>query len=302
MSNLPIAADVSATAMSDGLSFLNTVYSTESYNSAGRCLGLRELRQSAIHPLTGDGMEGMTTAAIFALQHSLGKQAAWDSFAEGYGQWLVSNQNSDGSFYRAYYSNGQVWQPTASCVYSDSGGVIDVQGTSKANTTFPIRFLVELWFATNNPVYRTAAINDFAYAKSNMYTSINFTGGITDRNALDRESGVQALHAALALYDLYYAAGDSTNAQLWLANAEVAAGYVQSWQFIWNYALTDASMTTVNNGFPQWVYAGSRATSLPPREPPPATSIWRSRRSTSTACTCSSANRPAAARMQTWPL
>ena len=206
--------------------------------------------------MMSDGMEGMVTAAMFALQHSPGKQAAWETFANGYASWLLANQNSDGSFSRAYTTSGAVWQQTANCVYTNGSTVIDVQGSSKLNTTFPIRFLVDMFFATGNTAYRAAAVKAANYALANIYPA-NFTGGITDRNALDRESGVQALHAALALYDMYYADNNMTAAATWLTAAQQAANYVETWQYIWTYGVTDGS-----GNYPQYAFAGTRASSF----------------------------------------
>ena len=225
----------------------STQWSNVNCTSGGRPVAIREV---------SDGMEKMVESAIYARTHSaVGGQTMWESFATQYATWLLNHQDTSGtptkgSFMRAY-------NPATGTACA-GGGTLDA--TSLNNTTFPIRFLVEMWFATNNASYLTAARAAGAYAWTNIYQPMVFTGGIIARNNEDRESGAQALHAALALYDAeYYENPNSAATAQWLKAAQIAGNYVETYQYVVNMAITD---TTSNNAFAAYVYAGTRATSI----------------------------------------
>ena len=220
--------------------------------------------------MVSDGMEGVVESAIIGRQHpvKIGAHSSWEAFANQYATWLVSNQTSDGTWSRAYNPDGSVWTQRANCIYTAGSTVLNVDGSSPLNSTFPIRFLVDMWFATKNPTYEQAALKAGDWAYTNVYQATTFTGGITSTNSIDRESGVQALHAALALYDMVSADATLTNqAQLktqWLEAAELAGSYVETWQYIWNFPVRDNSATGDDPGgqFPQYVYAGPMSLSV----------------------------------------
>ncbi len=143
-----------------------------------------------------DGMEGMALAAIFARQHGMA-HPAWESFAQAFGDWLVSHQNADGSFYRAYNPDGSVYANT------DPDCTPGASGTIELNTTFPVRFLVELYVGTGNAKYLQSALAAGNYALTAIYGATQYVGGTTEAPAsIDKEAAEQAIHAALALYDV----------------------------------------------------------------------------------------------------
>lgn len=224
--------------------------------------GKRWINLECIHPIfmrsVTDGMEGMVDAAVFArrnLTAAGGAQGNWERFADQFGRWLLKNQAQDGSFQRAFNADGSPWVSRDGCFYPG-----DVDGQSPFSTTFPIRFLVSMWFATGNPEYRTAAVRAGDWAYHNIYTSTNFIGGVANRNALDKEAGSEALHAALALYDLAYQKnGGNADAAKWLKAAELAANYLETWQYAWNFDVVDH---TPGHRFRAYTYAGTRASSF----------------------------------------
>ncbi len=188
-----------------------------------------------------DGMEGIVSAAVFMRQHKM-PQLAWEKFAQGFGDWLVANQNADGSYYRAYNPDGTVFTNTGTGC--DRNGF----GTSKFDTTHPVRFLVSLYFATGQQKYLTAAEQAGNYALGAIYKPVQYVGGTTDNpNALDKEGGVEALHAALALYD-------ATHAAKWLTAAQEAANYVETWMYAWNFPISNAPLA--------YQYAGTQGSSM----------------------------------------
>ena len=190
-----------------------------------------------------DGMEGMVEAATFMRQHRQ-PQPRWETFASAFGDWLVRNQNADGSFYRYYQPNGSVFVfPAATPPIAP-----DRLGFSKLDTTHPVRFLVELYFATGNPAYLHAALAAGHYALTNIYGPGRYVGGIDSNPAvIDREAGAEALHAALALYD-------ATQDPVWLAAARHAADYTETWLYAWNFP--------IGGDAPAFRYAGTRGQSL----------------------------------------
>ncbi len=191
--------------------------------------------------VASDGMEGALDAARLVRQAN-NPQPDWERFVTAFGDWLVKTQNSDGSFYRAFNaSDGSVFTGAAGCN-------ANAHGTSKSNTTHPIRFLVALYFATGNKAYFNAAVAAGNYAYTNSYLPTAFVGGTVDNpNIIDKEAGVLALHAFLALYD-------ATKDSNWLTAAIGAATYAETWMYAWNF--------TLNPTAPAFAYAGVQGESL----------------------------------------
>ena len=198
-----------------------------------------------------DGMEGMVVAAIFAREHNM-PQPAWEQFSDAFGDWLVSNQNSDGSFYRAYDSAGQVY--TDPCLTQDPYAV------SKSNTADPIRFLVELYFATGSHRYLEAAKDAGNYALENIYNTVQYRGGTIDNpDVIDKEAGVEAMHGALALLDAAIAEGDGDAERVWLKASQDAADYTETWQYAWNFPIGLPEGTQPSGSYPAYKLSGVRA-------------------------------------------
>ena len=185
-----------------------------------------------------DGMEGMASALSFAMNRrearSENELQIWRKFAAGYADWLVSHQETDGSFMRAFNADGSSWTERPGCTYP--GGV---DGVSRMNTTFPIRFLVAMWFITGNTDYKKAAERAGEWGYTNIYLPGRFVGGVANRNTLDKEAGSEALEAALALYDLANQDGAKAAASKWLGAARRAADYLETWQYVWDFRPRD---------------------------------------------------------------
>ncbi|WP_255953560.1 hypothetical protein [Streptomyces odontomachi] len=160
-----------------------------------------------------DGMEGMVEAARY-LRGRGTPRTSWENLATGYGNWLLRNQHADGSFARAYAYDGSETYP------------------STLNTTDPVRFLVDLSFLTGDQQYLDAARRAGAFARSTISGPFHYVGGTADeeRTVIDKEAGVQALNAYLALYD-------ATKDPAWLTAATAAADYTETWMYAWNFAV-----------------------------------------------------------------
>ncbi len=188
-----------------------------------------------------DGMEGALQAAqLMREQHQ--PVPEWESFVTAYGDWLVAHQNADGSFYRAFNPDGSVFNNAG------SGCNRNGYGTSKSNTTHPIRFLVELYFASGDTRFLTAAVRAGQFSYANFFEKNSYVGGTPDNgNTIDKEAAVEALHAFLSLYD-------ATGTARWLDAANGAADFVETWMYAWNFGLKDAP--------PDFTYAGEQGSGL----------------------------------------
>lgn len=174
----------------------------------------------------GDGMEAMVSGAVLGRQKGFA-HPSWERFASGFGNWLVDKQNADGSWYRAYNPDGTQYTNTACASVATTGDVLQ-------NTTHVIRFLAQLYKATGDTRYRDAAVKAGNFAAARTFGPGRYVGGTTDTpNILDREGGIIATRAALALFD---ATGDRS----WLKWARQAAIFSETWTYAYNFPIFNA--------------------------------------------------------------
>lgn len=161
----------------------------------------------------GDGLEGILDAYVFL--HNRGEEHAdWLDYCVRTADWLVRAQNEDGSWYRSYNYDGTM------CM------------DSKANTPCVIRFLAQMFTITNCEEYKTSSIRAGEWTYTNLYRNMEYRGGTCDNlDILDKEAGIYALFAFLALYDL-------TGGDKWLEASCGAADYVETFTYIWNFPVT----------------------------------------------------------------
>ncbi|MBQ0000331.1 MAG: hypothetical protein KBT01_02170 [Clostridiales bacterium] len=161
----------------------------------------------------GDGLEGILDAYVYL--HNQGEeQPEWLDYCEKTADWLVQNQNEDGSYYRSYNYDGTM------CM------------DSKANTPSVIRFLIEMYFVLGKPEYKTAAIKAGDWTYDNLYLNMEYRGGTCDNMDIqDKEAGIYAMFAFLSLYDL-------TEEDCWVEACKGAADYVETFTYIWNFPVT----------------------------------------------------------------
>lgn len=177
-----------------------------------------------------DGMEGALDAYRIMKNHDQSKDD-WLEYLQIFGDWLVENQNDDGSYYRIYDLEGN---PVHLGIF---------------NTTNPIRFLLELYKLTNEINYKDAAIKAGNFAYENIYQPFMFVGGTSDNdNTIDKEAGAMAMNAFLALYD-------ETKEERWLDALKGAADYTATWTFAWSYDTPPAGTRWAADGDskPQWL-------------------------------------------------
>jgi hypothetical protein len=166
-----------------------------------------------IRTATG-GMEALTSAWCFAKRHGVSKPA-WLNASVRFGEWLLKNQNADGSWYLSYNHE-----------------VIDADGRhppvikNKYATSCALRFLAELCIATGREDFRAALLRAGEFCLRNLHDKYLYATCVVDNpQTLDSESGQMALNGFLALWDL-------TREKKWLAAAEQAALYTATWTYM----------------------------------------------------------------------
>jgi hypothetical protein len=148
----------------------------------------------------------------------------WLSWCIQFADWLLKQQNEDGSFARSWNAG--------------KGTVNEASGTSSYN---PVTFLVKLSEVTAQKKYINTAIRAADYIWTNYGSKGVFVGGATDNpNIVDKEAGMLSLNAFLSLYE-------STKDPRWLEYAKTAGNYTESWIWIWNVPMpVGANDSTLN--------------------------------------------------------
>ncbi|MDL2221808.1 hypothetical protein LJC35_04575 [Parabacteroides sp. OttesenSCG-928-N08] len=162
----------------------------------------------------GGGMEGLMGAWSTMKRHGIDK-SDWLNYAKRFGDWLVSNQQPDGSFFIRYR-----WETG------------EPNHDSKYTTTNIIRFLIELYKATADEQYLATALRAGDFSYDFIHNDYLYVGGVIDNpNVKDRESGQMAIYAFLALYD---ATGDDK----WKEATIQSARYTETFMFAYDVPLS----------------------------------------------------------------
>jgi len=160
--------------------------------------------------MLADGVEAILDAYIY-MKKKGEERTSWREFCRKTAEWLIRIQNEDGSFYRAYNSDGSV------------------RMESKSNTPSVIRFLIQFYLISGEEKYKAAAIKAGEWSYVNAYLNMEYRGGTCDNNDIqDKEAGIYAMFGFLALYDL-------TGEQRWLEGAVGAADYTETWTYVWKF-------------------------------------------------------------------
>ncbi len=158
----------------------------------------------------GDGLEAVLDAYVF--EHKRGiEHADWLDYCVKAADWLLAKQAEDGSFYRAYYYDG------TRCL------------DSKASTPTIVRYFIQLYLVTGRQDLMDAAVRAGEWTYENEYLGFEYRGGTCDQSdVMDKESGIYAMWAFMALYDV-------TKDKKWLEAACGAADYVETFTFVWSF-------------------------------------------------------------------
>jgi len=185
---------------------------------------------SDIRVCTG-GMEALIAAWCFAKRSNIEPSNAWINSCERFGDWLVENQNSDGSYYFSYNQN------------IINGGKHPPSNYNKFLTICTIRYLVELYIATGKEEYKLAALRAGNFCFLNIHERYMYVACVVDNpQTIDSESGQMAINGFLSLYDL-------TKDGKWLVAAEQAATYTESW--VYSFEIPVESDRTGATSFPK---------------------------------------------------
>ncbi len=158
----------------------------------------------------GDGMEAVLDAYVFERKRGICHEE-WLAYCTQTACWLLRTQNADGSFYRSYLDDG-------SCSMD-----------SKASSQCVVRFLVQLYLVTGEEAYLRSAVRAGEWAYEHVYLGCEYRGGPCDTSdIMDKESGIYAMFAFMALYD-------ATGEAKWLEAACGAADYTETFTFVWHF-------------------------------------------------------------------
>lgn len=170
-----------------------------------------------------DGMEGLLNGYLNEKNDGTVHQN-WINAVLKTADFLVNNQNEDGSYYRAYEYDGSV------CVRENENK--QYQGESKYNTTCAVRFLAKVYDFTNEAKYKNAALRAADYCYDVLYVQKGkYVGGTPDNpNVVDKEASSIALYAFNAAYQL-------TKEEKYLNAAKHAAVSALSWVYVYDFAI-----------------------------------------------------------------
>ncbi len=168
-----------------------------------------------------DGMEGLLDACRITAAYG-NPQKQWEEALKRVASHLVDKQNADGSFYRAYKTNGEV----------ETGGDRNTRGDSKLNTPVAVRFLVKMYEYTGEEKYKEAAIQAADFSYEEIYRKLGkYVGGTPDNpNTVDKEAAIFALYCFNAVHEL-------TGEAKYLQAAEHAACSAMSWTYCYDFAI-----------------------------------------------------------------
>ena len=150
----------------------------------------------------------------------------WLHWAQGYADWLLTQQRADGSWPRT-------WKP----------GTSDVAQPSGSGSYSPPPLMLALYRETGENTYRESALRAGEYLWSDWGTRGVYAGGAVDGSSVhlntDKEGGMLSLLAFESLYD-------ATKDPKWLKRAEAAGDYAETWIWIWNVPMpADADNSTI---------------------------------------------------------
>jgi len=162
-----------------------------------------------------DGMDAIAQAYLLAKANGQEVKQWYDSLTK-FGEFLLKNQNADGSYYRRYSIRGTALK--------------DEESTSKLNTIFIVRYLCCMYEITGDSRYYDAAVKAADFSYETIYRDIaKFVGGTDDgNNHVDRESACYSVYGFGAAYDL---TGDKRYAEA----LEYALVSAMSWVYCYDY-------------------------------------------------------------------
>lgn len=180
-----------------------------------------------------DAMEGLLDAYRLAESHGIYKDSWYDAII-AFGDFLVNNQNEDGSYYRCYNYDGGPFVSWDNGIEEPVGNIC--QSFSKSASIMPVRFLGKLYESTGDESYKQAALNAGEYVYNNMYLTGSYKGGTCDNpNATDKEAGVYAMYCYDTLYML-------TKDEKWLECLRQSAAFTMSTVMAFSFPVKESRL------------------------------------------------------------
>ncbi len=196
-----------------------------------------------------DGAEGLLDA--YRLLRAEGKSdselTALRKAIYGYADFLVDKQNEDGSYYRSYDLDGNLFTPD-----NPYGQLEDptTYADSKLNTPIAIRFLVRMYEQSGEEKYLNAAKKAGEFTIENICEKGKYVGGTPDNaNTCDREAAIYGLYAFNALYA-------ATGEEIYLEYAEEAAITALSWTYTFRFAVENPANLLAGKAYEQGLTDG----------------------------------------------
>ena len=175
-----------------------------------------------------DGVEGILDAYLYGVENGEANQD-WLDYCVRFANNLVSKQNDDGSFNRAFTKDGGV--PGSEFADSNIGNDPSDPAKFKINTPVAIRFLAKMYNTTNNETYKTAALAAADYSYEHIYLEMGkYVGGTCDNaNVVDKEAAIYAMFG----FRYAYALSNDVRYEKAMRHAACCA---LSWTFMYDYA------------------------------------------------------------------
>lgn len=134
----------------------------------------------------------------------------WLDWAQEFGDWLLTQQDNDGGFPRAWSG--------------ETGKVLDSSTKTSYN---PIPMFLLLTELTGDEKYKNAAIKAGEFIWRDGQNKGLFVGATIDNpDVIDKEAGTFSAEAYLALYD-------ATGNRKWVEKASAAADFAETWIYLW---------------------------------------------------------------------
>ena len=149
-----------------------------------------------------DGVEGILDAYLYGKAHGE-TNTDWLNYCKRFANNLVSKQNEDGSFNRAFTKLGGV--PGEEFNDKNIGNDPSDPAKFKINTPVAIRFLCKMYEETGIEEYREAARLAADYSYENIYLAMGkYVGGTCDNaNVVDKEAAIYAMFGFRSAYALF---------------------------------------------------------------------------------------------------
>ena len=179
-----------------------------------------------------DSAEGIADACIFGKRNGL-DVTAWQKAAVKTADFLVRNQDSDGTWSRAYRRSGAVIMTDGSLEnFNQSMIWSGFDGRSRLASYCAVRFLAKMYTLTGDAKYRDSAIRTAEWAYDTLYLDIGkYVSICPDHvNVVDKESAIYAMYCFSTAYDL-------TGGEKYRRALEYAAVSSMSFVYVYDFAV-----------------------------------------------------------------